>query len=44
MHDLNHGGKTNPFLANSMNALATLYNDQSILENHHVATTFMLLR
>jgi hypothetical protein len=32
------------FLINSKNRLAILYNDKSILENHHISYTFRLLQ
>ncbi|KAA0186855.1 Phosphodiesterase [Fasciolopsis buskii] len=44
VHDLNHPGRTNPFLVNSNNPLAILYNDTAVLESHHVALTFELTR
>ncbi|KAF5404380.1 Phosphodiesterase [Paragonimus heterotremus] len=44
VHDLNHPGRTNPFLVNSNNALAILYNDIAVLESHHVALSFELTR
>lgn len=43
-HDTDHPGLNNGFLVNSKDEMALLYNDQSVLENHHVAQTFMLLR
>lgn len=42
-HDLDHTGRTNLFEINSFSELAQLYNDQSVLENHHAAATFRLL-
>lgn len=44
MHDINHTGKNNTFEEISMSKLAVLYNDRSVLENHHAATAFRLLR
>eukprot|EP00164_Ancoracysta_twista_P004940 GFYU01006720.1.p1 GENE.GFYU01006720.1~~GFYU01006720.1.p1 ORF type:complete len:536 (+),score=130.95 GFYU01006720.1:349-1956(+) len=43
-HDLAHPGVNNGFLVNTSADLAYLYNDQSILENHHCATLFNILR
>eukprot|EP01083_Nonionella_stella_P117301 349376_1 len=43
-HDIDHPGLNNVFQVNAQTKLAELYNDQSVLENHHTATTFMLLR
>ena len=36
VHDLDHPGRGNAFLMNTRQRLAILYNDHSILENHHV--------
>ncbi|KER32404.1 hypothetical protein T265_01464 [Opisthorchis viverrini] len=44
VHDLDHPGRTNPFLVNSNNPLAILYNDMAVLESHHVALAFELTR
>ncbi|GAA48441.1 High affinity cAMP-specific and IBMX-insensitive 3',5'-cyclic phosphodiesterase 8A [Clonorchis sinensis] len=44
VHDLDHPGRTNPFLVNSNNPLAILYNDLAVLESHHVALAFELTR
>lgn len=41
-HDLGHPGKSSAFLTNSGDELAILYNDVSILEQHHAALTFKL--
>ena len=41
-HDVDHPGHNNWFELKSKSVLATVYNDQSILENHHAATTFKL--
>ena len=42
-HDIDHPGVTNAFLCNSYAPLALCYNDESVLENHHAATTWTLL-
>lgn len=39
-HDLNHPGVSNSFMVKTKSQLALLYNDQSVLENHHLAETF----
>lgn len=44
VHDFDHPGLNNNFHTRTNAYLATLYNDRSILENHHVACTFELLR
>lgn len=44
MHDVDHTGKTNGYEMNSSSELAIRYNDQSILENHHCATAFHILK
>ncbi|KAF5291080.1 hypothetical protein FQR65_LT11465 [Abscondita terminalis] len=41
-HDIDHPGKSSAFLSNCDNPLAILYNDSTILENHHAALTFKL--
>ncbi|XP_045482819.1 high affinity cAMP-specific and IBMX-insensitive 3',5'-cyclic phosphodiesterase 8 isoform X2 [Harmonia axyridis] len=41
-HDVDHPGKSSAFLANSSSPLAVLYNDLTILENHHCACMFKL--
>ncbi|KAI8835262.1 hypothetical protein BJ741DRAFT_534115 [Chytriomyces cf. hyalinus JEL632] len=43
IHDFNHPGRNNNFLVNTSDQLALLYNDRSILENHHVSTAFRVL-
>lgn len=42
VHDVDHRGKTNQYLTNSLDPLAVLYNDKAVLENHHAATAFRL--
>jgi hypothetical protein len=42
-HDLEHPGVNNPFLIASCSDLATLYNDRSVLENHHCCRAFQLI-
>ena len=44
MHDINHTGKTNGFESSSFSNFAIQYNDVSILEQHHAATTFKLIK
>jgi GAF domain-containing protein len=44
VHDVDHPGNTNMFEINSQSPLALLYNDQSVLENHHCSTAFQLMR
>ena len=42
-HDMDHPGNNNLFETKTHSKLATLYNDISVLENHHCATLFFLL-
>eukprot|EP00753_Platysulcus_tardus_P005516 PLAT13422.1.p1 GENE.PLAT13422.1~~PLAT13422.1.p1 ORF type:complete len:1014 (-),score=409.59 PLAT13422.1:43-3084(-) len=42
-HDVGHLGRTNDFLVKTNDKLAVLYNDRSVLEQHHAALTFQLL-
>lgn len=44
VHDFEHGGLNNDFLIKTMNPLAITYNDQSPLENHHMAAAVRLMR
>ena len=37
-------GTNNQFHINSKSELALLYNDQSVLENHHISAAFRLMR
>uniref|UniRef100_A0A7S0DUT1 Phosphodiesterase n=1 Tax=Hanusia phi TaxID=3032 RepID=A0A7S0DUT1_9CRYP len=43
-HDIDHPGVTNDLLVKTGSDLALLYNDCSVLENHHCTTTFKILR
>ena len=42
-HDIGHGGRTNNLLVTMGDALAITYNDTSVLENHHAASTYRIL-
>lgn len=42
IHDVDHPGKNSAFLCNSGSQLANLYNDITVLENHHAAFGFKL--
>jgi len=44
IHDLEHTGTNNQFHINSKSELALLYNDRSVLENHHISAAFRLMR
>uniref|UniRef100_T1JKH8 Phosphodiesterase n=1 Tax=Strigamia maritima TaxID=126957 RepID=T1JKH8_STRMM len=43
MHDYDHPGRTNAFLVMTHAPQAILYNDRSVLENHHAASAWNLL-
>ncbi|XP_063785492.1 cGMP-inhibited 3',5'-cyclic phosphodiesterase 3A isoform X2 [Pseudophryne corroboree] len=43
MHDYDHPGRTNAFLVATSAPQAVLYNDRSVLENHHAAAAWNLL-
>ncbi|KAM7335664.1 hypothetical protein ACRRTK_006141 [Alexandromys fortis] len=42
MHDYDHPGRTNAFLVATSAPQAVLYNDRSVLENHHAAAAWNL--
>ncbi|XP_067142319.1 cGMP-inhibited 3',5'-cyclic phosphodiesterase 3A-like [Centruroides vittatus] len=42
MHDYDHPGRTNAFLVSTYAPQAVLYNDRSVLENHHAAAAWCL--
>jgi len=44
IHDVEHTGTTNSFHILSNSELALLYNDKSVLENHHLHTAFKLIQ
>uniref|UniRef100_A0A7R9YVY4 PDEase domain-containing protein n=1 Tax=Chlamydomonas euryale TaxID=1486919 RepID=A0A7R9YVY4_9CHLO len=43
-HDLDHDGHSNSYHMHMQSELARLYNDISVMENHHCAMTFEVLR
>ncbi|KAG1670017.1 hypothetical protein FOA52_011173 [Chlamydomonas sp. UWO 241] len=43
-HDLDHDGRSNSYHVHTQSELARLYNDISVMENHHCAMTFEVLR
>ena len=43
MHDFRHPGVSNSFLTRTCDPLALRYNDESVLENFHVAEAFALM-
>eukprot|EP00668_Euglena_longa_P002192 GGOE01002536.1.p1 GENE.GGOE01002536.1~~GGOE01002536.1.p1 ORF type:complete len:662 (-),score=189.21 GGOE01002536.1:361-2346(-) len=44
IHDFDHPGLNNNFHVKVQSYLATLYNDRSMLENHHLAEVFDLIK
>jgi len=43
VHDADHTGRNNIFEVNSQSPLALVYNDDSVLENHHISIAFEIL-
>ena len=43
-HDVGHTGQNNAFHVSSSSELAIFYNDKSVLENHHCARLFQVLK
>jgi hypothetical protein len=43
VHDFEHPGVNNIFLAKILDSKAIRHNDISILENHHIASSFELM-
>jgi hypothetical protein len=44
IHDFDHPGFNNNFHTRTNAYLSTLYNDRSVLENHHVASVYEMVR
>lgn len=44
IHDFEHTGTTNNFHVQTKSRLAMIYNDRSVLENHHLSVAFRLLQ
>ncbi|VDP38554.1 unnamed protein product [Soboliphyme baturini] len=44
IHDYEHTGHTNNFHVQSNSDYAMLYNDRSVLENHHISSIFRMMR
>ena len=43
-HDVSHTAHNNAYEMSSFSKLAIRYNDRSVLENHHLSTTFKILQ
>ncbi|XP_053126033.1 dual specificity calcium/calmodulin-dependent 3',5'-cyclic nucleotide phosphodiesterase 1A isoform X2 [Hemicordylus capensis] len=44
VHDYEHTGTTNNFHIQTRSDVATLYNDRSVLENHHVSAAYRIMQ
>ncbi|XP_041481581.1 calcium/calmodulin-dependent 3',5'-cyclic nucleotide phosphodiesterase 1A-like [Lytechinus variegatus] len=44
IHDFEHTGTTNAFHVNTKSDMAMFYNDRAVLENHHISSSFRLMR
>jgi len=44
VHDYEHPGVNNGFLVNTDDVLALRYNDKAVLEMHHIAAAFLLMK
>ncbi|XP_011848024.1 dual specificity calcium/calmodulin-dependent 3',5'-cyclic nucleotide phosphodiesterase 1B isoform X5 [Macaca mulatta] len=44
IHDYEHTGTTNSFHIQTKSECAILYNDRSVLENHHISSVFRLMQ
>lgn len=42
-HDMDHPGLQNSFLVETKHALATVYNDRSVLENRHISCLYSVV-
>ncbi|KAF1434353.1 hypothetical protein FQV21_0008538, partial [Spheniscus demersus] len=44
IHDYEHTGTTNSFHIQTKSDCAILYNDRSVLENHHISAVFRMMQ